>query len=160
MHDLDVPLQCFASIPSVSTLGCLILFSTFTQFLPFEQPYSLVVSHLKLMSILFASVEPTFCGGEHFYEYVYAMGVKALEWMLHSSAALYFPFHSEVWSQDCCEFSHPQDMSYTLALHLNTGGAEKEGGGRGGGRGRGGEQDMSVKRREPVKGGRAWSLSE
>ena len=44
-------------------------------------------------------------------------GVKALGWMLHSSTVLYFPIHSAVWCQDCCEFSHPQDMSYTATVH-------------------------------------------
>lgn len=44
-----------------------------------------------------------------------------------------FPYSfSIVWCQDCCEFSHPQDMSYTPAVHLNTGG------GGGGGEGVGG----------------------
>lgn len=43
-------------------------------------------------------------------------------------------------------------MSYTPAVHLNTGGGEGGGGGGRGEGGRGGEQDTSVKRQELVKG--------
>ncbi len=62
--------------------------------------------------------------------------------------------------QDCCEFSHPQDMTYTLTVHLNIRGGEKGGaGGRGEG-GKGGEQDTLVKSGSRWRGGTAGLISK
>lgn len=106
--------------------------SLFPPLLPFPPPLRAsshlpTVIHLKLMSIFpstfyrrrekKSSLSLRECAQT-------AMGWKPSD---ECSTPPYFPIHSAgVWCQDCCGFSHPQDMSYTLAVHLKTGEEEEE----------------------------------
>lgn len=130
--------QVLCQLPPCCVPTLCFFISSFTPLLPplWAPPHSLMVIHLKLMSTCML----TATGWKHLNE----CSAPPLPYITLLIGGVW-------WCQDCYEFSYPQDMSYTLAVHLNIGKAV-EGGRRGGEGGRGGEQDTSVKRRTLAKG--------
>lgn len=74
-------------------------------YIPFPLPlwaslHSLVIIHLKLMSVHFCKRRTRFSERKSYFSVSMhtAIGMKALWWMLRSSTALYFPIHASKWS--------------------------------------------------------------
>lgn len=112
---LHMPPLCFSSKHFVVFPPSAFWFLSSSSFPLRAPPHSLVIIHLKLMSIHFCKYRAHFVGRKTNFSISMhsAIGVKGLEWMLHSFTALYFAIHSVERSVGVLQV----DSSTTWVIH-------------------------------------------